>query len=231
MGAYKMYGTIDAANRITEFKMDWEGDVSGMTLLESNVERNERGSYELKKSVDGIRVYKWKWNSPAIDEISDSNAKYTNEWRESRKNQLIDESYENVKNFDKRKGEHKAAYYGVRQEMGDTLTGGETSFVNAFKTHRNAEIGKFLDSTESNGIFPTKADTTASNTTVVKLHRLGDLAINDKIRIVDEDSTNPKDVTGTVSDIDSGTKEVTFSPHLGNSTLFAERTTWAYKVL
>ncbi len=231
MGDYKMYGTVDASNRITEFKMDWEGSVSGMTLLKDETERNERASYELKKSVNGIMVYKWKWNDPDIDEISDSNAKYTNGWREARKGQLIDSSYENVKNFDERKGEHKAGYYGVRQEMGDTLTTDQTAFVNAFKTHRNTEISKFLDNAETDGIFPLKSDTTASNTTTVKLHRLGDIAVNDKLRIVDEDPDNPKDVTGTVSDIDSGTKEVTFSPHLGNSTLFAERTTWAYKVL
>ena len=231
MGYHKMYGTVDASNTITEFKMLWEGSVSGMTLLKDNSERNERGSYQLKKSVDGIQVYKWEWNSPSIDEISDSNAKYTNVWRETRKNQLIDSSYENIKNFDARKGEHKAGYYGVRQEMGDTLTGDQTAFVNDFKTHRTLEIGKFLDNAESDGIFPIKADTTTSNTTVVKLHRLGDLAVNDKVRIVDEDPANPKDVTGTVSDVDSGTKDVTFSPHLGNTTLFAERTTWAYKVL
>jgi len=231
MGDYKLYGNFDSGNRITEFKMDWEGSISGMTLSENNVDRNERAKYNLHKFVDGIRVYMWEWNNPGIDEISDSDSKYSKEWREARKNQLIDESYEIVKNFDLRKGEHKAAYYGVRKEMGDTLTTPQTTFVNDFKTHRTNMINNFLDNAESNGIFPISIDTTANNTTVINLRRLGDLAVNDKIRLVDEDSENLKDVIGTISDIDTGTKDVTFSPHLGNTTLFSERTTWAYKVL
>lgn len=148
MAAYKMYGKVDGSNIIIEFKMLWEGAITGMTLLKNNCERNERGNYQLKKSVDGIEVHKWKWNTPNIDEISDISAKNTNEWKNRKKAQLREQLQGDFK------GQKENKYQNLKLKKLDsgTLTQAELDHIAAFESFRTTRLAQYETDKTTHGI-------------------------------------------------------------------------------
>ena len=112
------------------------------------------------------------------------------------------------------------------------LSSKEIETINDFLTDAdNKADTQFHDVAATNGYsrFASKL-TTGTGSRTIDLKRFPtDWAASDTIRIVDY-GKNPKDVTVTLTAVDSGQKEITFADP-GHGSTFKRKTTFAYKIV
>ena len=81
---YKLYGIVDGNDIITKVALEFD-DITGMTLLENAVDRNRIVTLQVKKSVEGIEGYAYKFvGTPKIVTArTDTEIKSTYKWMNS----------------------------------------------------------------------------------------------------------------------------------------------------